>query len=336
MREPLRSLWARRPAVVLLTVAAAVFGLTLLILLVTIGSSDPAEPEIVALSDAQQAQSEQPRHETVVKVDTQANQEQVQPAQTDQQAQPEQPQAADSSSASETSQQQASAAQQQSNGAQQSAQQQSDEPAMVAGFVVRTLSSVLEDEYDEDTLRHGSDGSEGGILPIDNGVVRSSGPEHETSWELIVPSAGIRSAIVTVAKTPSGAMGSPDNPHVIGWLDSSAAPGESGNTLLAGHRDFEDISGNVGTGVCWELINTEVGDQMLVRDNEHGIYYVYSVIEAETIDPYDPDAARFLKDTSEPVVTLITCEGSFDAETHQYSHRRVVVGVLSAVATPDA
>lgn len=334
MLTQLRDLWARRPVVILLTVAVLVFGLTLSILLVAIGGSGPTEPEIVALSETQQHQSEQPRHETVVKVDTQVDQDQS--AQTVQESQPSDQQDEPGTAASDAAEQQEASAQQQSDTAQQSVPEESDEPAMVAGFVVRVLSSVLEDEYDEDLLRHGSDGSEGGILPIDNGVVRSSGPEHETSWELIVPSAGIRSAVVRVAKTPSGAMGSPDNPHVIGWLDSSAAPGESGNTLLAGHRDFEDIAGNVGTGVCWELINTDVGDQMLVRDNEHGIYYVYSVIEAETIDPYDPDAARFLKDTSEPVVTLITCEGSFNAETHQYSHRRVVVGVLSAVATPDA
>ena len=58
--------------------------------------------------------------------------------------------------------------------------------------------------------------------------------------------------------------------------------------------------------------------------------------EASTVNPRDPDSARYLKNTDEPIVTLITCEGSFNAETHQYSHRRVVVGVLAAVASPDA
>lgn len=131
-------------------------------------------------------------------------------------------------------------------------------------------------------------------------------------------------------------MGSPDNPYVIGWLDSTAAPGETGNTLLAGHRDFEDISGNIGTGVCWELVNTEPGDYMLVHDSERGIYYVYTVSEAVTLDPRDRDSARYLWDTDEPVITLITCTGSFNADTHQYSHRFVVVGVLAAVASSDA
>ena len=131
-------------------------------------------------------------------------------------------------------------------------------------------------------------------------------------------------------------MGSPDNPYVIGWLDSSAEPGAVGNLLLAGHRDFEDKDGNVGTGVCWELVNTAVGDQMIVRDNDNGIYYVYTVTEAATVDPHDRAARKYLRNSDERIITLITCEGSFNAETHQYSHRRVVVGVLAAVASPDA
>ena len=43
--------------------------------------------------------------------------------------------------------------------------------------VVHNLSDVLSDELDPNTLVHGSDGSEGGILPLDNGVVPSSGCE---------------------------------------------------------------------------------------------------------------------------------------------------------------
>ena len=39
-----------------------------------------------------------------------------------------------------------------------------------------SLSEVLGTSVDESTLIYGSDGSEGGILPIDNGVVASSGP----------------------------------------------------------------------------------------------------------------------------------------------------------------
>lgn len=330
MLDQIRSLWEARPALILGAIASLVFGVTLLILFLAVGGSDSANPpQEQSVATQAQEQAAQPRHETVVKVDTQSSQPQAQPTQSSEQSTAEQ-------QTTDSEEQQAQPSDSAETAAEQSQAEEPSTPRVVAGFEVQRLSEVLTDELDEASLRHGTDGSEGGILPIDNGVVPSSGPEYETSWELIVPSAGIKSAVVRVGRTPGGAMGSPDNPHVVGWLDSSAMPGERGNTLLAGHRDFEDLSGNVGTGVCWALLDTQVGHQMILRDNERDIYYVYSVTEAETVDPYDPAAARFLENTDQQVVTLITCDGSFNGETHQYSHRRVVVGVLAAVATPDA
>ena len=344
MLDQLRNLWAERPAVVVAAVIAPIaFVVTLLILFLAVGDTgDDAQQPLVA----QQAQSEEPAAQTqttvsqgttvVVETSTGADQQQ---AVAQSSAPPASQEAAQHSS--QDSQTRQSAAQQAdseppASDPEQQAAEQAAEPLIVAGHVVESLDAVLVQQIDEEALRHGTDGSEGGILPLDNGVVRSSGPDYETTWELIVPSAGLKSAIVKVGRTRSGAMGSPDNPYVIGWLDSSAEPGAAGNTLLAGHRDFEDRDGNIGTGVCWELVNTVEGDQMIVVDNENSIYYVYTVTEASTVNPRDPDSARYLKNTDESVVTLITCEGSFNAETHQYSHRRVVVGVLAAVASPDA
>ena len=345
MLDRLRDLWAERPAFVAAAVIAPItFIITLVILIVVVRIGDGDTQNAEALADAQQEQADDENgsvagssvQQTTVVVDTSAPDSEQQASDVSQQVSSAQddPPAEESDSPSETQQEQTL-----DQDATQSSEQDTSEdsaPRMVGGWVVQPLEDVLESEFDEDELRHGTDGLEGGILPIDNGVVVSSKPEQRTTWELIVPSAGLKSTIVEVGRTNSGAMGSPDNPYVIGWLNSSAAPGEEGNTLLAGHRDFEDKDGNVGTGVCWELVNTVEGDQMIVRDNESNIYYVYTVTEAATVNPHDPDAGRYLQNTDEPVMTLITCEGSFNADTHQYSHRRVVVGVLAAVASPDA
>lgn len=348
MLDRLRVLWAERPAVVAAAVIAPIaFVLTLLVLFLVVGGeeSDGAQQESVAQQaqvdqQAEQAQASASAQTTVVVVETK-------PAEgTEHSAagQGQQDQSQDEAQTSDMQDGEAQAAQAQQQQASRQAQdeldqEQADEqpqPLVVAGRTVVPLDTVLEEGVNEAGFRHGSDGTEGGILPIANGVVVSSGPAYETTWELLIPSAGLKSTIVRVGHTPTGAMGSPDNPYVIGWLESSAAPGEAGNTLLAGHRDFEDISGNIGTGVCWELVNTTAGDQMIVRDNEQNIYYVYTVTEAVTVNPRDRDAAHYLWDTDEPVITLITCTGSFNADTHQYSHRFVVVGVLAAVASPDA
>ena len=202
--------------------------------------------------------------------------------------------------------------------------------------VLQRLSEVLRDRYDESDLIYGSDGSEGGILPLDNGVVPSSGPRFDTHWEIILPSAGIHAAIVQVGLTSDGAMGSPDNPFVVGWFNRSAIPGELGNALLGGHRDYQDRDGNIDVGVCWELDETSVGDQLIMFDQSSSRYYVYDIVDIATIRPDSKEAVKYLSQTRESVVTLITCSGDFDAETHSYDERIVVVGLLNAVASPDA
>ncbi len=203
-------------------------------------------------------------------------------------------------------------------------------------IVVRPLSEVLRADLNEASLLYGSDGAEGGILPLDNGVVPSSGPRFNTSWEVILPSAGIRASVVQVGLTPSGEMGSPDNPFVFGWFNRSAVPGEPGNALLGGHRDYEDVDGNIDVGVGWELDEPRVGEQLIMRNAATNRYYVYDIVETATISPDSPEAIRYLSQTRESVVTLITCAGDFDEETHSYAERIIVVALLSAVAEPDA
>ena len=335
MLDRVRELWTERPALLAAVgIAPLAFVVTLVVLFLVAGGEDSTQSQGQALT-AQEAQSEpQSDQATDAEVQQRAASEPevtviVQGEQpTSQDDEPEQAAA----QAAEQAEQASEPVQSES----QPEQPQESVPTEVAGFEVVSLNSLLEDGYDVAALKHGSDGSEGAILPLGNGVVRSSGDRHETSWEIIIPSAGLKSAVVSLGRTPTGAMGSPDNPYVVGWLDSTAAPGEAGNTLLAGHRDYEDISGNIGTGVCWELNNTRIGDHMLIWDAELNVYYVYTVTETVTLDPTKRESARYLHNTEEPVVTLITCTGSFNTETNRYSHRLVVVGELAAVASPDA
>lgn len=200
---------------------------------------------------------------------------------------------------------------------------------------LQRLTEVLKHKFDDSDLIYGSDGSEGSILPLDNGVVPSSGPRFATAWELIVPSAGIRAAVVQVGLTTDGAMGSPDNPFVVGWFNRSALPGELGNALLGGHRDYQDRDGHIDVGVCWELDKTRVGDQLIMHDESTSRYYVYDIVDIATIRPDSKEAVKYLSQTKESVVTLITCSGDFDEATHSYEERIVVVALLTAIAAPD-
>lgn len=183
-------------------------------------------------------------------------------------------------------------------------------------------------EYDEESLIFGGDGNQGAIL-AGRGIVRSSGTNNETPWRLVIPSAQINARLAQVGVTASGAFGAPDNPDVIGWWRDGPAPGELGNVLLDGHRDFRDIDGNVGTGVCWQLPNTFVGDAIIVQDFEAEVSYLYEVIETTSVLWDAPEGVEYLQSTPNATLTLVTCEGSFDGEAHNYSERRIVVAELT-------
>ncbi len=204
----------------------------------------------------------------------------------------------------------------------------SEEPAPTVEAVPEPrLPAVDLPEFDEGDLIHGGDGSAGAIL-VGPGIVPSSGPSHGTDWELLVPSARIRASLVKVGLARGNAFGAPDNPEVIGWWENGPQPGQQGNVLLDGHRDFSDINENMGTGVCWALPQTVVGDVMIIRDSAVGVHYVYEVTETISVRWDDPDAVRFLQPSEGSILTLITCEGSFDDEAHNYSNRRIVVAAL--------
>ncbi|MEE9278129.1 MAG: class F sortase [Dehalococcoidia bacterium] len=181
---------------------------------------------------------------------------------------------------------------------------------------------------DESRLIYGGDGSEGAILR-GQGIVRTSGAERRTNWELIIPSARLRGDIVRVSTAITGAFGAPDNPYVVGWWEQGPAPGQAGNVLLDGHRDFTDISGNVGFGVCILVDNIERGDFLIIRDRVTREHFIYRVREAVSIAWDDADGARYLQPSVAPILTLVTCEGSFDRGAHNYSQRRVVVAELT-------
>ena len=185
-------------------------------------------------------------------------------------------------------------------------------------------------EFDEETLVFGGTGSEGATL-AGTGIVASSLPENQTNWEMLIPSAQIRASIVRVGPVGNNGFGAPDNPQVIGWWDRGPAPGEAGNVLLDGHRDFSDIEDNVGTGVCWLLPNATIDDFIIIRDYDAEVSYVYSIIETNSV-PFDSaEGVEYLQPApaGQFLLTLITCEGSFDGEAHNYSNRRIVVAEMT-------
>lgn len=134
-----------------------------------------------------------------------------------------------------------------------------------------------------------------------------------------IPALGVEAPIVPVGTEADGAMGTPDNEVDVGWWDQVPAGG--GNTLLAGHVNWQGRPGSFG-----RLAELSEGDEIVVRGD--GRELVYRVAWVEQVSA-DTPAAEILGDQGEPVVTLITCGGEFDRRIRSHRDRVIVRGVLA-------
>lgn len=98
-----------------------------------------------------------------------------------------------------------------------------------------------------------------------------------------------------------------------GQYAGSAAPGEVGNSVIAGH-----VSTRSRVGVFRELPNVRIGDTIEVSRDE--VVYRYAVTEIRVVDPSETAAMAATRDSR---LTLITCSPDRTAE-----ERYIVVGQL--------
>jgi len=133
-----------------------------------------------------------------------------------------------------------------------------------------------------------------------------------------IPAIDVDTPIVAVGLEPSGIMASPAQADLVGWYELGARPGEPSNAILAGHVDW-----NGEIGAFNRLDELKSGDIIEVRSGPD-ISYQY---EVESINSYRVDnapVAEIFGDTPEPVLTLITCGGPYDANRQEYEERIVV------------
>jgi len=129
---------------------------------------------------------------------------------------------------------------------------------------------------------------------------------------LIIPSIGVRTGLIHLGITPSGALQVPPTPAVAGWFTGSARPGAVGASVIAGHID--SVS---GPGVFFRLRLLHRGSRVYVRraDGSLAVFAVTSVrsylkTSFPTQAVYGPVPYAELR--------LITCGGTFDYATGHY------------------
>ncbi|HAV76569.1 MAG TPA: hypothetical protein DCX53_04355 [Anaerolineae bacterium] len=136
-----------------------------------------------------------------------------------------------------------------------------------------------------------------------------------------IPSLGINIPIVGVP-LKNGEWDVSWLGNQAGWLDGSAFPSWSGNSVLTGH-----VYGSNGLpGPFVNLNKLKFGDKILVH--AYGQIFTYEVRANTVVEPND---ASVFKHETKAWLTLVTCK-EYDQKTNTYGKRVVIRAVLVSVA----
>jgi hypothetical protein len=122
---------------------------------------------------------------------------------------------------------------------------------------------------------------------------------------------------------PASTIQVPADIAKVGWYRFGATPGRPGSALLVGHVD----SSALGAGVFFRLREVPIGAVVSVGFTD-GSTARFRVVGRRSYPKGDlPD--RLFARSGNPVLTLITCGGTFDRATGHYQDNLVVYAVPS-------
>ena len=151
-------------------------------------------------------------------------------------------------------------------------------------------------------------------------VLSSTGASGPPAGErLLIPAIGVDASVVVKGVGADGFMEAPDNGRDVAWYDFSSAPGVPGNAVFAGHVDYY----KVGPAVFWDLGKLQSDDEVDVRLTD-GTTYRYAVDGKAVFESDAVPMGQVIARTSDQVITLITCTGTFNSATREYDKRLVV------------
>jgi hypothetical protein len=137
---------------------------------------------------------------------------------------------------------------------------------------------------------------------------------------LIIPAIGVRTRLVRLGSTSTGAMAVPTTTSVAGWYTASPRPGAIGSSIIAGHVDSYR-----GPGIFIRLRDLRPGDRAFVL-RTNGTLAVFRITAVRLyLKAKFPFAAVF-GPVPYPALRLITCGGSFDPAIGHYLSNVVAFG----------
>ncbi len=158
------------------------------------------------------------------------------------------------------------------------------------------------------------------LTPV-GGEVTATDPRPAPS-RIRIPALGVDASVVALGIDGSGLMEVPSDVDTVGWYRYGPVPGDPGSAVMAAHID----SARQGPGVFFRLGTLHEGDIIEVTDAA-GEVARFVVRAVELIDKDELPLDRVFARAGGPVLTLITCGGSFSRADRSYDSNTVVVAV---------
>jgi sortase A len=157
--------------------------------------------------------------------------------------------------------------------------------------------------------------SENGVLPQEGQIALPQ--------TLRIPKINVTANVEEVGLDAQGRMDVPKDADNVGWYKLGYKPGQKGNAVLAGHYDKE--TGD--PAVFWDISKLEPGDKIIVADVQ-GKEYTFELKKMVKYPYNDFPIKEVFGDADKPMLNLITCQGTWDSTSNNYSHRIVVFAEL--------
>ena len=135
---------------------------------------------------------------------------------------------------------------------------------------------------------------------------------------LTIPAIGVRTRLMDLGLTASGALQVPPVTTVAGWYTGSPRPGAIGPAIIAGH-----IDSRLGPAVFYRLSLLRPGDRVYVRRAD-GTLAVFRVVSVRTYAKDHFPTRAVYGPVPDPELRLITCGGVFDPSLGSYLSNVVV------------
>lgn len=126
--------------------------------------------------------------------------------------------------------------------------------------------------------------------------------------------------IVEIGLEGEGRLEVPKSFNEAGWYKDGPKAGEEGNAIIAAHYD----RATGAPAVFYSLGKLTKGDKVEVIDEVEKVWE-FEVYETGYVNINDPQAVtKAYENTSQPILTLITCGGVWDPIAHDYNKRLLV------------